>query len=80
MQTMTRMILVKAIYDPEAGVWLSESSDVHGLRIEAPTFEALVERLPGVIEDLLADDGETGDIPIEVVAHRSTRVRLGIAA
>lgn len=80
MNDMSRVIVVKAIHDAEAGVWFTESSDVHGLRIEATTLEALIERVPVAIQDLLEDDGESRDIPIEVIAHASTRVRLGLAA
>lgn len=77
---MSRLIVVKAIFDPEANVWYTESSDIHGLRIEASTVEALVERIPGAIQDLLdGDDGDdlhSVDVPIEVIASASTRVRL----
>jgi hypothetical protein len=52
---MSRVIVVQAAFDPEAGVWHTPFSDVHGLRIEAPTFDALVERIPGAVLDLLED-------------------------
>ncbi|HZL00786.1 MAG TPA: DUF1902 domain-containing protein [Caulobacteraceae bacterium] len=72
---MSQVIVVKAAFDPEAGVWYTQSSDVHGLRIEAATFDALVERVPGAVQDLLEDDGL--DIPIEVIiAHASTHIRV----
>lgn len=74
------MIVVKAAHDPEAGVWFTESGDVHGLRIEAATLEALIDRVPLAIQDLLGVEGETQDVLVEVVAHASTRVRLGLAA
>jgi len=77
---MNRVIVVKAAHDAEAGVWFTESSDVHGLRIEAATLEALIARVPIAIQDLLGVEGETRDVPIEVIAHASTRVRLGLAA
>lgn len=81
---MSSVIVVKAVFDPEAGVWFTESSDVHGLRIEAATIEALIERIPGAIRDLLEDGGGEAaypyDVPIELIAHASTRVRLGLAA
>jgi hypothetical protein len=81
---MGKVIVVKASFDPEAGVWSTESSDIHGLRIEAATIEALIERIPGAIQDLLEDcDGEGSyphDVPVELIAHASTRVRLGLAA
>ena len=75
---MTKLFVVKAAFDPDAGVWYTESADVHGLRIEAATLDALVERIPGAIEDLLDDEDRFGglDIPIEVIAHASTCVRL----
>ncbi len=79
---MTKVIVVKAAFDSEAGVWYTESGDVYGLRIEAPTLDALVERVPGAIQDLLEEDGQSAglDIPIEVIAHASTRVRVPDAA
>jgi hypothetical protein len=80
---MSRVIVVKATYDDEAGVWFTESADIHGLRIEATTLEALIKRIPGAIQDLLADNGDgenDRDVPIELIAHASTRVRLATAA
>jgi hypothetical protein len=50
---MAEVIIVKAAFDANAGVWYTESSDVFGLRIEAPTLDALVERVTGAVEDLL---------------------------
>ena len=75
---MSQVIIVKATYDSDAEVWYTETNDVHGLRIEAPTLDALIERLPGAVRDLLEDDDGVpgGDIPIEVIAHASTRVRM----
>jgi hypothetical protein len=80
---MSRIIVIKAIFDPEANVWFTESSDVPGLRLEAATVEELVRRVPGAIQDLLEDcdgDGDGFDVPIELIAHASTRVRVGMAA
>lgn len=80
-----KLIVVKAGFDPEARVWFVEDSgDLHGLNVEAPSLEALVDKLPGAIADLLedagfADEGER-EAPIEVVAHARTRVRFGAAA
>ena len=75
---MSEIIVVKAHFDPEADVWYTESSDVHGLRIEAATLDALVARIPAAVQDLLEGDGDLAvrDIPIEVIAHASTRVRI----
>ena len=76
--SVSNVIIVKAAFDPEAEVWFTESSDVHGLRIEAASLDALVARLPGAIRDLIEDDEDFAnlDIPIEVIAHASTRVRV----
>ena len=56
---MPERIVVKAVCDPEAGVWLVESSDVPGLNLEGETLEALAEKLPGAILDLLELDPAT---------------------
>jgi len=73
------VIVVKAAHDPEAGVWYVESSDVAGLSLEASTLESLIEKLPGAILDLLDEGGAESllEVPVELIAHASTRVRLG---
>jgi len=50
---MTGNIIVKAARDADAGVWFVESSDLQGLHLEADTLEALADKLPGAILDLL---------------------------
>jgi len=79
------MIVVKAAYDDEAGVWFIESSDMAGLNLEARSIEELRDMLPGAILDLLeAEDGDGGqgdlDVPIELIAHASTRLRSHVPA
>jgi hypothetical protein len=70
------MIVVKAAYDADAAVWFVESSDLEGVDAEAPSLEELLHKLPGVILDLLEEQGFDGaEVPVEVVAHASTRVR-----
>jgi hypothetical protein len=54
---MRKQYRVEARWDPEAGVWTS-NSDVPGLVIEAPTlaeFEALALAL---VPEVLADNGQ----------------------
>lgn len=78
MTDMPSMILVKAAFDADAGVWFVEHSDLPGLNLEAPTLEELREKVPGAVLDLLeACEGEGGefDVPIEIVAHASARAR-----
>jgi len=80
---MNQVIVAKAAFDAEAGVWIIESSDIRGLRIEAPTLEALVVRIPVAIQDLMGTDltdASLMDTPVEVIPHAGTRVRLSLAA
>ena len=51
---MSDVIEVQAQWDQEAGVWWAESADLPGLVSEAPTLDALMERVSSVIPDLLA--------------------------
>jgi predicted RNase H-like HicB family nuclease len=79
---MTSLIVVKAAWDSDAGVWWVEHSDLPGLNLEAESLEALRDKLPGAIEDLLEAAGHTGEreVQIEIIAHAHTRARLGTAA
>jgi hypothetical protein len=80
---MSSLIVVKATFDEEAGVWFTESSDLPGLRLEGASVDELVRKLPGAVLDLLEAGGDaptSGEVPIELIAHASTRVRLGMAA
>ena len=76
-----RLIIVKAAYDAEADVWYVEDSDLPGVNAWAPSVQELRDKLPAVILDLLEEegDGEDGDldVPVELIAHVSTRVRRG---
>jgi hypothetical protein len=76
------LIVVKAAFDPDARVWFVESSDIPGLNLEAASVEELRDKLPGAIADLL--EQTTGDadreVPIELIAHAHTRVRIRTSA
>lgn len=75
---MPERIVVKAVHDAEAGVWLVASSDVPGLCLEGDTLEVLAEKLPGAILDLLEAGGDVEgglDVPVALIAHASTGVR-----
>jgi hypothetical protein len=74
---MGQIIVVRANWDPEALVWVAESDDIP-LVTEAPTLEALQAKLPGMIQDLLEveEDGEDIEVPFEIVARRTERVRI----
>ena len=85
------LIVVKAAFDGEfAGLVLSSSSDLPGLNVEADTLEALAEKLPMAVLDLVEeggiegyegiDDGGDREFPIELIAHVSTRLLVRAAA
>jgi len=72
---------VDADWDSEAGVWVATSDDVPGLATEAPTVEALAEKLRIVIPELLEANqlllnGQSQAIEFELTSHRQERVRL----
>lgn len=75
---MSRHAVVRCKWDSEASVWYVSDSDVPGLATEAPSLEALRQKLPGMIQDLLEDD-QSGDIEVDLIAYAHDRVRVGTA-
>jgi predicted RNase H-like HicB family nuclease len=75
MTQMARPIVIHADWDAEAGVWVATTSDLRGLVTEADTIEALRAKLPGMILDLLEENG-VSDRPasIEIIARASDRL------
>lgn len=74
---------VHADWDPEAEVWVATSDDVPGMATEAPTIEALTEKLRILIPELLEANqllsGEQPDaIAFELTTYRHESVRLRI--
>lgn len=65
---MTEPFYVKAIWDPEAGVWTSESN-IQGLTLETATlaeFESLAKHFA---PELLAENlGVRGEVPVRFEA------------
>ncbi len=47
------MLEIRAEWDDEAQVWVATSDDVPGLVTEAPSIEALVDRLRAIIPELM---------------------------
>lgn len=77
---MDRTINVHVAFDEEARVWYVTHSDVHGLRVEAPQLEQMIERVKDAILDLLDDDGDDGCVvPVEVISHHAMSVRVAHA-
>jgi predicted RNase H-like HicB family nuclease len=48
---------VKVEWDDEAGMWVATSEDVPGLVTEAPTFEALLDKLRVMVPEMLELNG-----------------------
>jgi predicted RNase H-like HicB family nuclease len=73
--TMARPIVIHADWDPDAAVWVATTRDLRGLVTEAESIEALHAKLPGMIIDLLEENG-ISDLPasIEIIARVSDRL------
>jgi len=73
--TMARPILIHADWDADAGVWVATTQDMRGLVTEADSIEALRAKLPGMILDLLEENG-VSDRPasIEIIARANDRL------
>ena len=72
---MARPIVIHADWDADASVWVATTNDLRGLVTEADTIEALRAKLPGMILDLLEENG-ISDLPasIEIIARASDRL------
>ena len=64
-----KKLLVTAQWDDEAKVWVATSQDIPGLVTEAPSLDALLERVLAVAPELLEDNapllnnaGRPGDL------------------
>ena len=65
-------LFVRAEWDDEAEVWVATSDDVPGLATESGTLEALVDKLKGMIPELLAANGMSvaAEVPFELLTRR----------
>ena len=72
---------ILARWDPEAKVWVAECDDI-GLATEAADFEQLMERLRGMVPELVALNypDDRGEVELNVVAKRSEILSLASAA
>ncbi len=66
------MIVVRALWDPEAEVWVATSEDLPGLVTEADTPQALMTKLHTMIPDLLEEDELAGllEIPVMLMSEQ----------
>jgi hypothetical protein len=83
-----RSIIVRAAWDPEAGVFVATSDDVPGLITEARTLPDLNDKLAIMIPELIElnspstvdsnVEGERRDleVPLYIMAEQVSRVRI----
>jgi hypothetical protein len=73
-------LVVEALWDDEASVWVATSEDIPGLVTEAATLDELRSKLADIVPELLAENAPSAlrdwPLPIEIVA----RQRMSIAA
>ena len=73
-------IVVRANWDPEAGVWWATSEDVPGLVAEAESMDALSAKLKALIPELLELNGALpeGDVevPLYIVSQHIDKIRF----
>ncbi len=73
-------LIVEALWDDEASVWVATSDDIPGLVTEADTLDELRLKLADIVPELLAENDPATlrdwPLPIEIVA----RQRMSIAA
>ena len=75
---MIRHAVIRCAWDDEARVWFVQESDIPGLVTEAPTLDALRQKLPVMVQDLL-DVTTTTDIELDLIAYAHERVRVEAA-
>ena len=80
------MILVRALWDAESGVWVATSEDVPGLVTEAKTMEELRDKVLVMIPELLEANGiefAWPEIPVHIMSEQTTRISnptIGVGA
>jgi predicted RNase H-like HicB family nuclease len=72
MDMQGKPLFVRAEWDEEARVWVATSDDVPGLATEEETLETLVDKLKGLIPELLEANGslEDTEVPFEIMTRR----------
>ena len=66
---------VKFVWDNETNRWYTESEDVPGLILEAPSFDALVEKVRLATPEMLyLNCGYTGPVHLSIETERIEKV------
>jgi predicted RNase H-like HicB family nuclease len=70
---------IKAMWDPDAGVWVASSEEVPGLCTEAETLEILIEKLKTIVRELLQVNGVVfppHQLSFHIVSERTEMVEV----
>ena len=72
---------IKAMWDPDAGVWVASASseEVPGLCTEAETLEILIEKLKTIVPELLQANGVVfplHQLSFHIVSERTEMVEV----
>jgi hypothetical protein len=74
---MKHRIVVHAVWDAEAEVWVATSNDIQGLTVEAASIELLKGKIVPAIQDLIELNGldtDLREIPVEIRSEQHTKV------
>lgn len=76
-------IIVRALWDATAGVWVATSDDICGLAVESEDFEKLKEKVQDALVDLIelnGFDSDLSEVPVHLMADQCFRVAVPTAA
>lgn len=80
-KTVPISIVIKAEFDPDSESWwaTADIDDRHALATGASTLNELLERIPIVLRNLLAEAYPDTEIPFSVIAHKFSVVNTRVA-
>jgi hypothetical protein len=66
-------LVVRALWDADAGVWVASSEDIPGLVVEHADLDTVMEIIQDVTPDLLRANGagDRSGLPINLLADRA---------
>jgi len=75
------LLVIKAAFDRDAGVWYVADTEVPGLATEAGSFDGLCEKVQAMVPELLELNGwsDSGEVALEIIAHATSKVRPAAA-
>lgn len=65
---MRQEIIVRAIWDKDASVWVAEAMNYPGIVTESPSFDQLLEKLKVMIPEIVEANNLSDDIPFRLLA------------